>query len=213
MEFTLSQLANVRPDDRFVRSMDVSEFTTILFEDFTFVYGLDLTQAELPDEKPVFLRQIGLEKSRLSPPWRPILLKFTFTVLFWVTVKQRTKERRRDVNEEIELPEKAETDAESPLKDEQPPLQSSLTAISPAVSYLRHIVTKYWVIVNLCLLLAISLQNPVVFYRIIYMAFFQIFVNCFQISFPTWRKSLYAFWTLMVAYCMFVLSLIYTYQF
>uniref|UniRef100_A0A915B433 Piezo-type mechanosensitive ion channel component n=1 Tax=Parascaris univalens TaxID=6257 RepID=A0A915B433_PARUN len=178
-----------------------------------FVYGLDLTQAELPDEKPVFLRQIGLEKSRLSPPWRPILLKFTFTVLFWVTVKQRTKERRRDVNEEIELPEKAETDAESPLKDEQPPLQSSLTAISPAVSYLRHIVTKYWVIVNLCLLLAISLQNPVVFYRIIYMAFFQIFVNCFQISFPTWRKSLYAFWTLMVAYCMFVLSLIYTYQF
>ncbi|VDM24249.1 unnamed protein product [Toxocara canis] len=147
-----------------------------------FLYGLDLTQAELPDEKPVFLRQIGFEKSRHSPPWRPILLKFVFTVLFWVTVKQRTIEARRNKEEHRKDVEQSVAVVDN-QHEGRPPLQTAVTLSSSTVSYLRQLITKYWVVVNLCLLLAISLQNPVVIYRIIYMAFFQVFVNCFQAFF------------------------------
>ncbi|VDK64254.1 unnamed protein product [Anisakis simplex] len=201
-----------------------------------FIYSLDLTQAELPDENPGFLRQtlyqiivmskheqikmklnlgdlqIGFEKPRTAPPCRSILLKFMFTVLFWITVKQRTIEKRRGeaVAGGEKKPDVAEKLTEESAKDERSAFK--ITS-NPTISFIRHMITKYWVVVNLCLLLAISLHNPVVIYRIIYMAFFQIFINCFQISFPTWRRSLYAFWTFMVGYCMFVLSLIYTFQF
>ncbi len=48
-------------------------------------------------------------------------------------------------------------------------------------AWLRSIIAKYWVLINLCLLLFISVRNPVVAYRVIYMSFFLMFVNTFQV--------------------------------
>lgn len=48
---------------------------------------------------------------------------------------------------------------------------------------LLKLMERFWAIFNLCFLLIISLQNPVVSYRIIYMIFFLSFVICFQAIF------------------------------
>ena len=49
---------------------------------------MNLTQKELPDEKPIFIRQIGLEKPRNTPAFVHLLLKTIFTSMAFVTVRQ-----------------------------------------------------------------------------------------------------------------------------
>lgn len=65
-----------------------------------FIWGLNLTQEELPDENPPFLRQLGLEKPREYPAFVSLLGNSIFTAMFWVTLKQHIREqieRKRDV--------------------------------------------------------------------------------------------------------------------
>uniref|UniRef100_A0A914W7L3 Piezo-type mechanosensitive ion channel component n=1 Tax=Plectus sambesii TaxID=2011161 RepID=A0A914W7L3_9BILA len=201
-----------------------------------FIWGLSLTQEELPDENPPFLRQLGLEKPREYPAFVSLLGNCIFTTMFWVTLRQyihEQMEKNRNVMvggvgthpfhvafttaySDVEKPmrQPSSVSQEMRSKDRRP---SSILHPSPKIQqfakWMRRLISKYWVVINLCLLLLISLQNPVVAYRVVYMAFFLLFVNCFQISFPLWRKFLYTFWMIMVVYCMTVLTLIYTYQF
>ncbi|KAK0410514.1 hypothetical protein QR680_005168 [Steinernema hermaphroditum] len=195
-------------------------FITIYAEFLLFiqyVYGFKLTQSELPDEKPLILRQLGFEKPRDSPPFYPLLLKSLFTCAFWLTLKQRMVESSKgaDQNRLFSLP--LVMTAQNEGRRQSTATSSSLfkedTRLGRFLLSLKSNVSRYWIVVNLALLLVISVQNPVVMYRIFYMLFFLLFLMCFQLSFPVWRKLQYAFWMIMLAYCMFVLTLIYTYQF
>ena len=58
-----------------------------------------------------------------------------------------------------------------------------MLAVAAFGLWLRTIIAKYWVAINLSLLLFISIRNPVVAYRVIYMSFFLMFVNTFQVNF------------------------------
>ena len=53
-----------------------------------FVYGLALTESELPDEHPAILRQLGFEKPRDIPSCVPLMIKSLFTLMFAVTFRQ-----------------------------------------------------------------------------------------------------------------------------
>lgn len=70
-----------------------------------FIWSLNLTQEELPDENPPFLRQLGLEKPREYPAFVSLLGNCIFTAMFWVTLKQHIHEKaenkRRDMAEGI----------------------------------------------------------------------------------------------------------------
>ncbi|CAJ0957115.1 unnamed protein product, partial [Mesorhabditis belari] len=156
-----------------------------------FVYSLNLTQKELPDENPPYLRQFGMEKPRDRAPFADLCLKCLFTSIIFLSIKQKI----------VELKKKS--------KEDEMMLESESTMIEK----IRKFLADHWVLFTMFLILLISLQAPVVLYRLLYMAFFQTFLVLFQISFPTWRRGLYAFWMSMIIYCMAVVTLIYTFQF
>ncbi len=66
-----------------------------------FIWGLNLTQEELPDENPRVLRQLGFEKPRGDPACVPLMTKTMFTIMFWVTLRQHLQERRTERREKI----------------------------------------------------------------------------------------------------------------
>uniref|UniRef100_A0A1I8ARR4 Piezo-type mechanosensitive ion channel component n=1 Tax=Steinernema glaseri TaxID=37863 RepID=A0A1I8ARR4_9BILA len=183
-----------------------------------YVCGLKLAQVELPDEKPMILRQLGFEKPRTSPPVFPLLLKSLFTSAFWRTLKQRMVESEEESAEQnwlfsLPLVRSAHHEGRRHSTVKSGSLINEDSRMGRFLAALKSNVSRYWIVVNLALLLVISVQNPVVMYRIFYMLFFLLFLACFQLSFPLWRKLQCAFWMIMLAYCMCVLTLIYTYQF
>lgn len=54
-----------------------------------YIFGLSLTQTELPDETPAIIRQLGFEKPRKNPPFYDLVLKSLFTFIFWLTLRQK----------------------------------------------------------------------------------------------------------------------------
>uniref|UniRef100_A0A914QYL8 Piezo TM1-24 domain-containing protein n=1 Tax=Panagrolaimus davidi TaxID=227884 RepID=A0A914QYL8_9BILA len=178
-----------------------------------FAFSLPFTQEELPDEKPGFLRQLGLEKPRNNAPVFDILLKSLFNLAFWYALKQKFIQQRTPKAGTMEALEKPKI-----VVSADPEKKSVSVALSepeklPLIERIKAHISNFWIFLLLILLLSISLYNPVVFYRVGYMTFFLVFLSFFVISFPLWRKMLERFWMIMIGYCILVITLIYTYQF
>lgn len=62
-------------------------------------------------------------------------------------------------------------------------LASNIPWISKFADFVKLFITKYWIFVCCIVLLMISLNSPVVGYRIIYMGFLLMFMNCFLVRF------------------------------
>ncbi|CAJ0568865.1 unnamed protein product, partial [Mesorhabditis spiculigera] len=170
-----------------------------------YVYSMNLTQIELPDENPPYLRQFGMEKSRDSPPFIPLCIKAIYTMLIFLSIKQKI------VDEKLKRSQgRGSIVAE---ETEKSMLESKESEKKTRWGRIRQFLADHWVLFTLFLILVISLQDPVVLYRLLYMTFFQTFLIFFQVSFPTWRRGLYFFWMAMIIYCMAVVTLIYTFQF
>ncbi|XP_063226263.1 piezo-type mechanosensitive ion channel component-like isoform X4 [Bacillus rossius redtenbacheri] len=180
-----------------------------------YVYGMDLTERELPGELPgVNLRQIGLVKC-LRLPVAPLVAKSLYTVMFWLTLRQFMREQ-------------FEKRTASTLQDMAAPLHITVGTASAGLPeqldtspFIKHVgelvqgfLTKFWIWVVAIMLFAISfVGTKMTVMRIIYMALFLFFILTFQISYSVWRKTMYAFWLVVILYSMSILVLIYTYQF
>ena len=93
-----------------------------------------------------------------------------------------------------------------------------------------NLLTKYWIFISCGALLFVSIQNNVVIYRIIYMAFYLFFILSFQvyqkkrhhfliflvvfekISFGFWRKTAATFHLIIIIYSMLILIGLYLCQ-
>ncbi|XP_065187003.1 piezo-type mechanosensitive ion channel component 1-like isoform X2 [Sycon ciliatum] len=75
------------------------------------------------------------------------------------------------------------------------------------------VLTKYWIVVCLVLYLIASLLPSVSVFKIIYMAFFLLFLITSQLTGACCVGFLHAFWCLAVMYSMFVVATLYSYQF
>ncbi|CAH8659256.1 unnamed protein product [Heterobilharzia americana] len=62
-------------------------------------------------------------------------------------------------------------------------------------------------------MLLVSVQQPVVVFRIVYMVMLIYFMFIFQISYSAWRRQMLCFWWFIVVYSMAMLLCIYTFQF
>ncbi|XP_023706983.1 piezo-type mechanosensitive ion channel component isoform X4 [Cryptotermes secundus] len=183
-----------------------------------YIYGMDLTNDELPDKvKGVNLRQIGFTRTT-KLPCEPLFVKSLYTLFFWITLRQFMQERfeRRNTS--------ALEDMAAPLQITVGPAtrgfsgtdgaKQSSQAMNWLGDFVNNLLTKFWIWVVAIMLFVIGLSGTrMTVYRIIYMALFLIFVLVFQLSYQIWRKFMYGFWLTVIIYSMSILVLIYTYQF
>ncbi|XP_061378213.1 piezo-type mechanosensitive ion channel component isoform X5 [Danaus plexippus] len=168
-----------------------------------YVYGMNLTESELPSNiTEVNLQQIGLGRSS-GEPCVPLLIKSLFTCMFWVTLRQRVQELR------------AKSDQGAPLQltslgsEERPSRLLSILG-----DCLRAACARYWIYVVVIMLFVIGITGErMTIFRIIYMFLFLVFILMFQISWYWWRRLMYVFWITVIIYSMINLILIYIYQF
>ncbi len=98
--------------------------------------------------------------------------------------------------------------------------------------WISNLLTKYWIFLSCGMLLLFSIQNNVVIYRIIYMAFYLFFILSFQvgkvlfkkknngtkerfylkISFGFWRRTAATFHLTIIIYSMIILIGLYVFQ-
>ncbi|CAF0897645.1 unnamed protein product [Adineta ricciae] len=148
------------------------------------------------------MEQIGILVRDFQPAFMSLLLKSFYMLFFWLTLRQYINEKRiinTQGNDEIELTRRVSTSTDSYPRR--------------LGRWLIDFLTKYWIFVSCGMLLLVSIQNTVVIYRIIYMAFYLFFIFTFQISFGFWRKTVATFHLTIIIYSMLILIGIYIYQF
>ncbi|VVC24089.1 Hypothetical protein CINCED_3A012133 [Cinara cedri] len=181
-----------------------------------FLYGMNLTDDELPQTIQDWnLQQIGFTKV-LHFPCKPLIIKTLFTTMFWITMRQYMQERR-------------EARSHSAVANMIAPLQVTVgtatamggdsgTKGSQLMQRLgeeaKIILTKFWIWVVAFVLFGIGITGErMTIFRIIYMALALIFLLTFQLSWVLWRKIMYGFWLTVIIYSMLILVMTYTYQF
>ncbi|XP_037048036.1 piezo-type mechanosensitive ion channel component isoform X2 [Bradysia coprophila] len=184
-----------------------------------YLYGMDLTEAELPsksDINGINLAQIGF--IRYDIPCLPLLLKTLFTLVFWVTLRQKVHESRIQRQSstlahlaapfQVTVGAATTTDMASKSDDKKSKF------IVVAGKLLNAIFLQLWIwIVVLVLFLCAIYGQKMTAIRIVYMTLVLVFLITFQWSFQIWRKIMYAFWVVVIGFAMLTLIMIYTYQF
>lgn len=190
-----------------------------------YVYGLQLTDDELPLQDPTGTfdySELGLKKWQF--PFLHLGAQTLFTWVFWVTLRQHIREKRMKRRER-------ENEGSLPLRNLAHPFLKALRKMSvpseegdsldPKASddakalmmWVKSVLAKYWILLCCGAFLLVGLQNEVSVYQIGYMAIFLFILICYQISIATWRLILRPLWWAMVIYSICILLLIYTYQF
>ncbi|XP_055921322.1 piezo-type mechanosensitive ion channel component isoform X4 [Eupeodes corollae] len=189
-----------------------------------YIYGMNLTNDELPSSvntTGINLQQIGLERPSENQvqPCIPLIVKTSFLLMFWVTLRQFFKEKN-------------ERKTHNTIADMVAPLQVSVSAataadggsmqdnkktskfLKKAGDIIKNLLVRLWIwllilVIFLCAITGVKMTG----FRICYMAMFLFFLLVFQSSSKAWVKVMYGFWLFLIFYAMSILTLIYTYQF
>ncbi|XP_045785108.1 piezo-type mechanosensitive ion channel component isoform X16 [Maniola jurtina] len=201
-----------------LKTSPVLVFYAMLLLIAQYIYGMDLTEAELPSNiTEVNLRQIGLGRAD-GEPCVPLLIKSLFTFMFWVTLRQRVQEMRQrrqstvitDMAAPLHLAVSTAASAAEASREEE--RRSRLLIALGA--WMRAACARYWIYVVVIMLFVIGITGDrMTIFRIIYMFLFLVFILMFQISWYWWRRLMYIFWITVIIYSMINLILIYIYQF
>ncbi|CAH8871973.1 unnamed protein product [Trichobilharzia szidati] len=229
-----------------------------------YVYGLNLTPEELPQEVTpdgLQLSELGMQRSDHSVG--ALAVQMGFLVCFWLTLRlfvmERAVKRLPTANRRVPLKSSAlqiapathttSSSFPSVLRFRRRPDKTNNNSLStpflnqsdngettnnynagiygPAVSFgtvdnnvyrkftefMHSICVKYWIVVCCMSMLLVSVQQPVVVFRIVYMVMLIYFMFIFQISYSAWRRQMLCFWWVIVVYSMAMLLCIYTFQF
>ncbi|KRY90605.1 Piezo-type mechanosensitive ion channel component 1 [Trichinella pseudospiralis] len=165
-----------------------------------FIYGLNLTNDELPEEvAAVSLKQIGLSKDS-DHPAEPLTVKLLLTFFCYITIRLLMKENKmKNFGVDTNSLHSGDND--------------NVTSKTNMKIHITRLLPKYWIYVVCFVLLMISIRRPVFVYNILYMAFFLVFISFVTMSFQFWKKMLFSYWVLLTAYSVFVLMIVYTFQF
>lgn len=190
-----------------------------------YVYGLQLTNDELPIQDPTGTfdySELGLKKWQF--PCLHLGAQTLFTWVFWVTLRQHIREKKMKRRER-------ESEGSMPLRNLAHPFLKALRkmsvgsdegdALDPKATddakalmmWVKSVLAKYWILLCCGAFLLVGLQSEVSVYQIGYMVIFLFILICYQISIATWRLILRPLWWVMVIYSICILLLIYTYQF
>ncbi|XP_053665135.1 piezo-type mechanosensitive ion channel component [Anopheles marshallii] len=191
-----------------------------------FLYGMNLTEAELPtvvDGSGINLEQVGFVR-RTEYPCVPLLVKSLFTTMFWISLRQRIQEKQTERRESmianmaapLQLPVGAATTAATGPSSVTEHVQDkkSSAIVDKMAKFVRSLMIKFWIwVVALTLFLSAIIGNRMTVFRIVYMVLFLCFVLTFQFSFRVWRRVMFTFWLTVIMYSMAILILVYLHQF
>ncbi|XP_063617457.1 piezo-type mechanosensitive ion channel component isoform X4 [Cydia splendana] len=186
-----------------------------------YIYGMDLTEAELPysiyNETGVNLQQIGLSPPP-GMPLVPLLIKSLFTCMFWVTLRQRVQEirqrRQSAVITDMAAPLQLTVSTAASVIEAQREDEQRSRLLSKAGVFLKAACARYWIYVVVIMLFVIGITGTrMTIFRIVYMFLCLGFILMFQMSWYWWRRLMYIFWITVIIYSMINLILIYIYQF
>ncbi|XP_063358294.1 piezo-type mechanosensitive ion channel component [Cydia amplana] len=186
-----------------------------------YIYGMDLTEAELPssiyNETGVNLQQIGLSPPP-GMPLVPLLIKSLFTCMFWVTLRQRVQEirqrRQSAVITDMAAPLQLTVSTAASVIEAQREDERRSRLLSKVGDFLRAACARYWIYVVVIMLFVIGITGTrMTIFRIVYMFLCLGFILMFQMSWYWWRRLMYVFWITVIIYSMINLILLYIYQF
>ncbi|KAL7286394.1 hypothetical protein TKK_0019346 [Trichogramma kaykai] len=188
-----------------------------------YVYSMDLTEEELPTViHGINMADIGFKKTNELGCWH-IVVKCLFMTMFWITMRQYTAEKMRQRSSstlrDMVAPLHVSVTTATMSNQQQQQEQDSLPEIRSKFmknvgKMVKKFLTKYWTAVLAIMLFTSGITGErMTVFRIIYMSLFLFFIISFQISWMAWRKMMYAFWITVIAYSVFMLILVYTYQF
>lgn len=156
----------------------------------TYLFGMNLTDDELPsnvDVNGINLPQIGFIKY-LHYPIGPIVLKSTFTVMFWASLRQMIQERANDKQStalaDMVAPLQLTVGAATAREGIQKKPEKESAFITKAAKLINTFLVKFWIFVVVITLFVCGITGQqMTGFRIVYMALFLIFVLTFQVSF------------------------------
>lgn len=173
-----------------------------------YIYGMNFTEDELPTQAGnMNMNQIGFVKYEAFPGVS-LLIKSTFTVSFWITMRlmfqeKLLKKQKKNLtfDESVRLMMK---------KDKKELPKSS----SKVMTFIENfcMFSFMWIIVLTLFLMGIY-GEEMSLSRIINMSFCLVYFLLFHVSFKLWLNSMYIFWTTLIFYAVSALVLIYGYQF
>lgn len=154
-----------------------------------FLYCMDTPDSIIPSRvemRGINLEQIGFLKYPCLP-FRPLLFKSIFTLMFWITLRQLAQERRQERHS-------------STLADMVAPLQVTMGAaaadiasradkdqkderfITKVLTFFNALLIRFWIwIVVITLFVSGIAGKEMTGFRIIYMALFLVFLTTFQV--------------------------------
>nr|QQY02591.1 piezo-type mechanosensitive ion channel component [Cryptocotyle lingua] len=193
-----------------------------------YVYGLNLRTTELPAQ----VTKDGLEYSELGmKKWDnsvgALAVQISFLVFFWLTLRLFVNERSyRRFTVPTPIGQEPSVARGTSIWDRY--MAASVgswfgstfafgtvdnTAYRKFTEVFRALCVDYWIGVCCLSMLLISIQQPVVIFRIFYMVLLIYFMFTFQISYSFWRRQMLVFWWINVVYSIAILLCIYTFQF
>ncbi|XP_058977404.1 piezo-type mechanosensitive ion channel component isoform X1 [Musca domestica] len=191
-----------------------------------YIYGMDLTNDELPSKIKITginLQQIGFERPKDNDmqPCVPLIVKTSFLLMFWVTMRQFFKEKtdkRRDSTLADMFAPLHLSVRSSALDDDDADGGADAKKTSKFLkkigTVIKNLLVRLWIwLLILVIFLCAMTGDKMTGFRICYMALFLFFLLVFQSSSKAWVKLMYGFWLFLIFYAMSILILIYTYQF
>uniref|UniRef100_H3B3G1 Piezo type mechanosensitive ion channel component 2 n=1 Tax=Latimeria chalumnae TaxID=7897 RepID=H3B3G1_LATCH len=152
---------------------------------------------------------------RRDVPFQELGSKILCEITFWLLLRQHLTEQKDKLKKEsalsavtVEKDEKEEEQKEE--EEEEGDDQDMMKVLGNMV---MGMFVKYWIYVCGGMFFFVSFEGRIVMYKIIYMMLFLFCVALYQVCYDWWRRILKYFWMSIVVYTMFVLVLVYTYQF
>ncbi|XP_060520861.1 piezo-type mechanosensitive ion channel component-like [Cylas formicarius] len=173
----------------------------------TYLYGLDLTEEELPSKLGIFVID---SYTRQGDRFVHLLVKTLCHVMLTVCLRQYMRERAAD-KQKRRLEEAIGVEETQTLTDFS--AEGSLL-FEDAMAYFNKRLTLYWIWIVGATMAAIAFVGQNSLLKLVYLVLFATLVLSFQLlPFKRWKQFLRFYWWLTICYAMFNLFSVYLYQF
>ncbi|RXM29721.1 Piezo-type mechanosensitive ion channel component 2 [Acipenser ruthenus] len=164
-----------------------------------YIWSIDVD--EIPKVSGILVRK--------EEPFAELGSKILCALTFWLLLRQHLMERK----EKLEDEGNAALSAIRVEKEEKEEEEEEKEIMHVLGNLVKAMFIKYWIYVCGGMFFFVSFEGKIVMYKIIYMMLFLFCVALYQVHYDWWRRILKYFWMSVVVYTMFVLILVYTYQF